>query len=47
LCSHIIIIDEGRKIYDGSLEQIKEQYNCSDLTTIVKKIYTNGVEVNV
>ena len=46
LCSHIIIIDEGRKIYDGSLGDIKEQYKCSDLTSIVKKIYTNGVDVN-
>ncbi len=26
LCSRIIIIDEGRKIYDGSLEELKDQY---------------------
>lgn len=26
LCSRIIIIDEGRKIYDGSLESLKETY---------------------
>lgn len=26
LCSRIIIIDDGRKIYDGSLSDLKEQY---------------------
>ena len=26
LCSRIIIIDDGRKIYDGSLEELKETY---------------------
>lgn len=26
LCSRIIIIDDGRKIYDGSLSNLKEQY---------------------
>lgn len=26
LCSRIIIIDEGKKIYDGSLEQLKDVY---------------------
>lgn len=26
LCSRIIIIDEGRKIYDGSLEKLKDAY---------------------
>lgn len=26
LCSRIIIIDEGKKIYDGSLEKLKENY---------------------
>ncbi len=46
LCSHIIIIDEGKKIYDGSLDEIKEQYQCADLTTIVKQIYTSGVSVH-
>ncbi|MDE5780127.1 MAG: ATP-binding cassette domain-containing protein, partial [Lachnospiraceae bacterium] len=26
VCTRLIIIDEGRKIYDGSVEQIKNQY---------------------
>lgn len=46
LCSHIIIIDEGKKIYDGSLSEIKAQYSCDDLTTIVKKIYIGGVGIH-
>ncbi|WP_099469322.1 ABC transporter ATP-binding protein [Konateibacter massiliensis] len=28
LCKHIIIIDEGRKIYDGSLENLKVNYGA-------------------
>lgn len=46
LCSHIIIIDEGKKIYDGNLEGLKTEYHEADLTTIVKKIYTEGVAVH-
>ncbi len=29
LCSRIIIIDEGKKIYDGSLEELKDSYGTS------------------
>ena len=29
LCSRIIVIDEGKKIYDGSLEQLKETYGTN------------------
>lgn len=43
LCSHIIIIDEGKKIYDGNLDGLKTEYHEADLTAIVKKIYTEGV----
>lgn len=37
LCSRIIIIDEGRKIYDGSLEALKDTYgNMRKVTMEVK-----------
>lgn len=42
LCRHIIIIDEGKKIYDDTLEQLKENYREENLTSIVKRIYTEG-----
>lgn len=42
LCSHIIIIDEGKKIYDGDLEHLKSEYQEADLTSVVKKIYRKG-----
>ena len=42
LCDRIIIIDEGRKIYDGTTESLKEKYEM-DLTDIVKEIYNHGV----
>lgn len=42
LCRHIIIIDEGKKIYDGSLAGLKMEYQETDLTAIVKQIYTEG-----
>ena len=38
LCSRIIIIDEGKKLYDGSLSALKEAYD-TDLAEIVKSIY--------
>lgn len=31
LCKHIIIIDEGRKIYDGTLDNLKAQYGAITL----------------
>lgn len=42
LCTRIIIIDEGKKIYDGGIEELKACYN-SDLTEIVKDIYQHGM----
>lgn len=37
LCSRIIIIDEGKKIYDGSLEELKDKYgNMRRVTMEVK-----------
>lgn len=34
LCSRIIIIDEGKKIYDGSLEQLKDTYGTKRKVTV-------------
>ncbi len=42
LCDRIIIIDEGKKIYDGGIEELKASYD-SDLTEIVKEIYQHGM----
>ena len=42
LCNRIIIIDEGKKIYDGGIEELKATYD-SDLTEIVKEIYQHGM----
>lgn len=39
LCSHIIIIDSGRIIYDDTLHRLQEK---GELTEIVKKIFTKG-----
>lgn len=37
LCSRIIIIDEGKKIYDGSLENLKEEYGTMRTVTMEVK----------
>lgn len=38
LCSRIIIIDEGKKIYDGSLEELKDSYGTRRMISMeVKK----------
>lgn len=42
LCNRIIIIDEGKKIYDGGIEELKASYD-RDLTEIVKEIYQHGM----
>ena len=34
LCSRIIIIDEGRKIYDGSLRDLKDTYGTKRSVTM-------------
>lgn len=46
LCQRIVIIDKGKKVYDGSLKQIKEQYGY--MTTLVLEIRDPGVfsEIN-
>ncbi len=40
LCNRIIIIDDGRKIYDGTLAGLKEQYGTERVITI----YTDDAE---
>lgn len=37
LCSRIIIIDEGKKIYDGSLEELKDTYGSKRKITMEVK----------
>ena len=37
LCSRIIIIDDGRKIYDGSLEELKETYGTKRKVSVEVK----------
>ena len=53
LCSRIIIIDEGKKIYDGSLEELKNTYGrkCKvsmeiKQPNIVQKLVLNNCEMN-
>ena len=34
LCDRIIIIDEGRKIYDGSIDEIKSRYGSKGVLCV-------------
>ena len=45
LCHRIIIIDKGVKIYDGSLEEIKNKYGY--MTTVVMQIKENKINSNL
>lgn len=45
LCSRIIIIDNGVKIYDGGLKEIKEKYGY--MTTIELQVKQNSNEINL
>jgi ABC-2 type transport system ATP-binding protein len=46
LCSRIIIIDKGRKLYDGTVDELKVLYGNSEdsLENIVKQVYLHGME---
>ncbi len=46
LCEKMIIIDKGSLIYDGTLSQLKEIYDTTDLEEIIKSIYLAGEEKN-
>ena len=47
LCSRIIVIDEGRKIYDGSLQHLKETYgtHCKICMEIKNATQVAGLEL--
>ena len=42
LCEKMIIIDKGVLIYDGTLPDLKDRYQTTDLEEIIKKIYIAG-----
>lgn len=47
LCSRIIIIDEGKKIYDGSLTDLKEEYGTMRTVTMEVKSVEKLQELNL
>lgn len=47
LCSRIIIIDDGQKIYDGSLTDLKEKYGVTRKVTMEVKNVKEALKVNL
>ncbi len=47
LCSRIIIIDDGRKIYDGSLAELKEKYGVTRKVTMEVKNIKEALQVDL
>ena len=47
LCSRIIIIDEGKKIYDGSLEKLKDTYGTKRKVSMEVKNFKKVKELNL
>lgn len=47
LCSRIIIIDEGKKIYDGSLQQLKETYGAKLKQTMAESQPEESKEIKL
>lgn len=47
LCSRIIMIDEGKKIYDGSLEKLKDLYGSRRKVSMEVKQYDNCKKLNL
>ncbi|MBQ4530448.1 MAG: ATP-binding cassette domain-containing protein [Lachnospiraceae bacterium] len=47
LCSRIIIIDDGKKIYDGSLENLKEKYGVTRKVTMEVKNLKEALQVDL
>jgi ABC-2 type transport system ATP-binding protein len=45
LCDRIIIIDHGKKLYDGSIEAIKQQYGAKRVLTADLTDECSGIEV--
>ena len=47
LCNRIIIIDDGKKIYDGSLENLKEKYGVTRKVTMEVKNLKEALQVDL
>lgn len=47
LCSRIIMIDEGKKIYDGSLEKLKDLYGSRRKVSMEVKQYDSCKKLNL
>lgn len=47
LCNRIIIIDDGKKIYDGSLENLKEKYGVTRKVTMEVKNLKEALQVEL
>lgn len=47
LCNRIIIIDDGKKIYDGSLENLKEKYGVTRKVTMEVKNLKEAMKVDL
>ena len=47
LCNRIIIIDDGKKIYDGSLENLKEKYGVTRKVTMEVKNIKEALNVDL
>lgn len=47
LCSRIIMIDEGKKIYDGSLEKLKDLYGSRRKVSMEVKQYNSCKKLNL
>lgn len=47
LCNRIIIIDDGKKIYDGSLENLKEKYGVTRKVTMEVKNVAEALKLDL
>lgn len=47
LCKHIIIIDEGKKIYDGSLQKLKSNYGEKTILELELSDPMQWVDINI
>ena len=47
LCARIIIIDHGKKLYDGSIEAIKQQYGAARLLTADLTETCDGIDIRL
>lgn len=47
LCSRIIIIDDGQKIYDGTLADLKEKYGVTRKVTMEVKNIKEALQINL